>query len=88
MNNTECEKLKGKIRIWLYIFIIYLLLSGLTALPLNWELKILHNMIGEGTSIEKTLPGLSKWITKVYTGLKETYQKYPFIDNKKIYKIA
>lgn len=79
MNKTDCKKLKRKIRLWLYIFIIFLLLSGLTAFPLNWELEILHNMIGEGTSIEKTLPGLSKWITKVYKGLKETDQKYPFI---------
>jgi len=79
MNNPGYEKLKRKIRIWLYIFVIFLLLSGLTAFPLNWELEILHNMTGEGTSIEKTLPGLSKWITKVYTGLKETDQKYPFI---------
>ena len=79
MNNPGYEKLKRKIRIWLYIFVIFLLLSGLTAFPLNWELEILHNMTGEGTSIEKTLPGLSKWIAKVYTGLKETDQKYPFI---------
>ena len=79
MNKTKSDKLRGRIKVLLYIFVFFLVLSGLTAFSLNWETERLHNWIGEGTRIEKTLPQLSRWITKVYTGLKETDRKYPFI---------
>lgn len=79
MNGTNRDKLIRRIRTWLCIFVFFLVLSGLTAFPLNWELTLLNDTIGEGTAIERTFPHLSRWITKVYTGLKETDQKYPFI---------
>ena len=79
MNGTNRDKLIRRIRTWLCIFVFFLVLSGLTAFPLNWELTLLNDTIGEGTAIERTFPHLSQWITKVYTGLKETDQKYPFI---------
>jgi hypothetical protein len=67
------------IRCWLIFFIIGLLISGITAFPLLWELEILNNLAGTGSSVEKSFPQLSEWITKVYLGLKETYSRYPFI---------
>jgi hypothetical protein len=79
MSGTNRDKLIRRIRTWLCIFVFFLVLSGLTAFPLNWELELLNDTIGEGTTIERTFPHLSRWITKVYTGLKETDQKYPFI---------
>jgi hypothetical protein len=79
MSDSGRDKLRGRIRLWLYIFVFFLVLSGFTAFPLNWELTVLNDTIGEGTSVEKIFPALSKWIAKVYTGLKETDQKYPFI---------
>jgi hypothetical protein len=79
MSGTNRDKLIRRIRTWLCIFVFFLVLSGLTAFPLNWELELLNDTIGEGTTIERTFPHLSQWITKVYTGLKETDQKYPFI---------
>lgn len=79
MSDSGSAKLRGRIRVWLYVFVFFLLLSGLTAFPLNLELTVLNDTMGEGTSVEKIFPALSKWITKVYTGLRETDQKYPFI---------
>jgi hypothetical protein len=79
MSDRDSDKLRRRIKGWLYIFVFFLLLSGLTAFPLNWELEALNDMIGAGTSIESTFPNLSEWITKVYTGLRETDQKYPFV---------
>ena len=79
MNKTESNKLRRRIKMLSCIFVFFLVLSGLTAFPLSWETERLHNWIGEGTSVEKTFPQLSQWITKVYTGLKETDRKYPFI---------
>jgi len=79
MKELNADKLRRRIKVWLCGFVFFLLLSGLTAFPLNWELELLNNTIGEGTTIEKTFPGLSFWITKVHNGLVETYRKYPFI---------
>jgi hypothetical protein len=79
MTSTDSDKLLKRIKAWLYIFVFFLLLSGLTAFPLNWELERLNDMTGKGTTIEKIFPKLSQWITKVYTGIKETDQQYPFI---------
>jgi len=70
---------KTKINIWLYIFIIGLVISGVTAFPLEWELGVLDRYLGQGTAIENTFPELSACITKVYGGLDDTNAKYPFI---------
>lgn len=67
------------IRCWLIFFIIGLLISGITAFPLVWELEILNNFFGVGSSTEKVFPHLSEWISKVYFGLKATDAQYPFI---------
>ena len=79
MTSMDSDKLLKRIKAWLYIFVFFLLLSGLTAFPLNWELERLNDMIGKGTAVEKIFPKLSQWITKVSTGIKETDQQYPFI---------
>jgi hypothetical protein len=79
MDNTNSNKLRKRIKVLLYIFVFFLVLSGLTAFPLNWELTFLNKTIGVGTTVEKMFPRLSQWITRVYTGIQETDQKYPFI---------
>ena len=58
-----------KIKLWLYFFIFALVISGLTAFPLEWELAILNNYFGLETATEEYLPGLSMWITKIHAGL-------------------
>ncbi|NQT15532.1 MAG: hypothetical protein HQ582_22430 [Planctomycetes bacterium] len=57
-----------------------LVLSGLTAFPLEWELGVLAGMLGipEGAAPE-AYTGLQHWITLVRNGLHETYTNYPFI---------
>lgn len=65
-----------RIRQILALFIVALVLSGLTAFPLQWELGLLASlcqMLGvEGTS-------LGRWIFHVKQGLDESYARYPFI---------
>ncbi|PCJ60553.1 MAG: hypothetical protein COA79_08250 [Planctomycetota bacterium] len=68
-----------KIKFWILLFIIGLLISGITAFPLEWELKILNNYLGTNSTIAESYPDLSAWITKVYLGLSDTNQKYPFL---------
>jgi len=69
----------ARITVWLYIFIVGLVLSGVTAFPLEWELQLLHKWFGLGSSVESNFPDMAKWISKVYFGLSDTNVKYPFI---------
>src|SRR4051794_26502393 len=67
-----------RIRFWLALFIVGMVLSGVTAFPLQYELDLLARILGvtDATSIDGSLRG---WIGFVRAGLHETYAKYPFI---------
>jgi hypothetical protein len=71
-------QLLRRIRRWLAVFIIGLVLSGVTAFPLQWELDVLHGLV-QTTGIGHTLPDLARWIALVREGLHESYAKYPFL---------
>jgi hypothetical protein len=64
----------------MFLFIIGLVLSGVTAFPLLLELKILATALGVG---DATSPeghsGLTFWILTVRHGLEQTYGRYPWI---------
>ncbi len=64
--------LLNRIRIFLWIFIVGLAISGTTAIPLETELKVLTRWIS-GES------GLAQWLLKVQNALIDTNAKYPFI---------
>ena len=68
-----------KIKLMITLFIVGLVISGVTAFPLVWELNILKHYFGSGTYSQQLLPALSLWINTVHTGLTETSAKYPFI---------
>ncbi len=77
--NDMDERLIRKIRILLVLFLIGLVISGLTAFPLAWEVRILNQMIGPGTFMEKMFPPMTNWIARVYEALLETDKLYPFL---------
>jgi hypothetical protein len=69
-----------RIRIVMGLFIAALVLSGATAIPLEWEADVLARVVGvpaDGPAAEA--PGLAHWIAAVRTGLHETHAKYPFM---------
>jgi hypothetical protein len=76
---TQANHLR-RVRVWLAVFIIGLVLSGVTAFPLQseleWLVAILHAHwlmpIAEATRL---LP----WIERVLLGLSATNAKYPFL---------
>ncbi len=76
--NSENSSLK-RIRILLALFVIGLILSGITAFPLVSELRILNRYFGPESGIGQAMPGLAAWLSKVQTGLIETQRAYPFI---------
>jgi hypothetical protein len=58
-------------RIVLGIFIIGLVLSGISALPLQWELSVLDRWFGSRAE-------LGHFISHVHSGILQTYARFPF----------
>ena len=76
---TETALLRRQIRLFLWLFIAGLVLSGLTAFPLEWEVRLLDAWVG---AVNPPLPGWSSlvaWVGRVHQGVSETYIRYPFI---------
>ena len=69
-----------RIRWLLVFFMAALVLSGLTAFPLQWEVDLLAQLLNipEQASPE-AYTGLRHWIALVRNGLHETYADYPFM---------
>src|SRR5262249_46957435 len=72
------EILFQRIRCWGAVFIAGVIVSGATAIPLEWGLNLAARMLAKGNSTE-TESSLLKWVIKVQHGLHETYSKYPFL---------
>ena len=69
-----------RFRAVMIIFIVGLILSGVTAFPLLFELKILTKMLGvESATSADGHTGLAYWILTVRHGLGDTYAHYPWI---------
>ncbi|WP_127355504.1 hypothetical protein [Actinacidiphila soli] len=67
----ERVALERRIRVWLVVFVVCLVLSGLTAFPLVHEVRWVDAM---------NLPGaLGGWIARVREGVDATDAKYPFV---------
>lgn len=77
---TWRRRLTRRIRILLTLFIIGLVLSGLTAFPLEAELNATARFLGATDfSNPGDYSGLTQWIVLVRNALSETYAKYPFM---------
>jgi hypothetical protein len=62
------------------IFIVGLVLSGVTAFPLAAELEFLGRLIAPGGVVHAWTPsGLQQWILHVRDGLADTYARYPWV---------
>ena len=61
-----------RVRVLLWIFVVGLVISGATAIPLETELSILARWSRTGS-------GASEWFLKIRDALIETNTKYPFI---------
>ena len=69
---TEPE-LRKKIKTWVIVFIIGLVLSGVTAFPIETELAWLANH----ASVFPVF--MQNWLTNVYLAVKTTNQNYPYL---------
>ncbi|MFE0187832.1 hypothetical protein [Streptomyces sp. NPDC058989] len=76
----ERRALLRRIRVWLVVFIVCLVLSGLTAFPLVTELHLVHDALTSWAGpVADALPGLMEWIERVRDGLDATDARYPFV---------
>src|ERR1041385_4289691 len=75
--------LRRKIRLLTWLFIIGLVLSGATAIPLATELDWLANATGAKRMIEAPAstapPAWATWLDKVQSSLHAVESQYPFL---------
>ncbi|MFE7587074.1 hypothetical protein ACFU5Y_36565 [Streptomyces gardneri] len=69
-----------RIRVWLVVFVVCLVLSGVTAFPLVTELRILDSSLdGWAAPVADLLPGLAEWIERVRGGLATADAQAPYL---------
>ncbi|MDH6128168.1 hypothetical protein [Kitasatospora sp. GP82] len=67
-----------RVRTWLWIFVVCLVLSGLTAFPLESESRWLAELVG-GSPLGRAFPETTAWAERVRDGLADTNTRYPFL---------
>ncbi|MHA3773792.1 hypothetical protein ACXR0O_19840 [Verrucomicrobiota bacterium sgz303538] len=69
-----------RIRLIVAIFIIGLVLSGVTAFPLQYELGLMAKVLGlDAAADPSSYSGLHFWIATVWKALRETGAQFPFL---------
>jgi hypothetical protein len=66
------KKEQQVIRRWLLFFMFMLFISGVTAIPVEWELSVVTRFFSIDSSI-------GQWLEQVYSGIRETSQKHYFL---------
>jgi len=74
------KQLLFRVRVCLLIVIGGLVVSGVTAYPLETELRWGVEQLGlDPSASPEDHPPLQRWLLQVYQGLRETNQNYPFL---------
>ncbi|WP_239160915.1 hypothetical protein [Virgisporangium ochraceum] len=69
-----------RVRFWLVLFVVGLVVSGVTAFPLEAETRLLARMLHAGWSpAPEQLPSLVSWVDRVHEGVARTNRDYPFM---------
>jgi hypothetical protein len=73
-------QLLRRVRALLSFFTIALIVSGITAIPLVWEMKALRYIfLNPDWGIVFNFPGFLKWLDVITTGVIESYTSFPFL---------
>jgi hypothetical protein len=78
-DSTSYTRRLRNVRLLLGFFIAALVVSGLTAFPLQWEIQQLNVWFGPDTTVGNAFPGLAHWLAYVKEGLEVTGRNYPFL---------
>lgn len=68
-----------RIRALIVFFVIALVLSGVTAFPIQTQLEILEPLFGEAAWVASVWPELGAWLQYVLRGYREVNVSYPFM---------
>ena len=68
-----------RIRTFIVLFIAGLTISGLTAIPINWESGILKQLFGSESWLNNFFPEIAVWFDRIYDGVQSGYGQYPFL---------
>ena len=68
-----------RVRVWIAIFIVGLVLSGITAFPLERETALLCHVFHVTSSPIANEPSLHAWLRTVHQALADSYARYPFL---------
>src|SRR5574340_401800 len=80
MGEMDIHSLYKRVRVWLVLFMVGLLLSGITAFPLEWELSVLNGLVNSpGSPLPTLWPAMAAWVAWVNDGIQNTARQYPFI---------
>jgi len=81
MNRSKREKrILLTVRLLILFFVAALVVSGLTAFPLETELSIFSSLLGISTDVPATnYTGFQHWIAWIYEGVSTTNKNYPFL---------
>ncbi|CAA9358523.1 MAG: hypothetical protein AVDCRST_MAG68-4213 [uncultured Gemmatimonadetes bacterium] len=76
----ERHRLERRIRALLIVFIVGLVVSGVTAFPIETELRWLTALLGAGPEARpEQFGGLMRWLLTVRDGVAATNRAYPFL---------
>ncbi len=64
-------------RTWIVIFMVGLVVSGVTAFPLAWELSLASHTL-HASPAPDFAPGFVEWVDRVHRALEDT-ARYPFL---------
>ncbi|MGK4584526.1 hypothetical protein [Kitasatospora sp. HPMI-4] len=67
-----------RVRAWLWIFVVCLVVSGLTAFPLQTESRWLAESIA-GSPVGHAFPAATAWAERIRDGIADTNAHYPFL---------
>ena len=77
--NIEKKQLLLKIRLITLFFMVALIVSGITAFPIETELRFAMQFLNIDGQNPENLNGLQRWIAFVYEGVSTTNAQFPFI---------
>src|SRR5262245_2869756 len=80
MGPNRVEILCQRVRLFTCIVIVALVVSGATAIPLQWELETSAKILGVADSNpDQSMTGFTRWILRVRDALRATNLAYPFL---------
>jgi len=71
--------LEKRIHFLLILFIIALVLAGVTAIPLQYELALLTRWFGIDSFMLRIFPSMAEWISLVNDSVQQGYGQYPLL---------